>query len=88
MFTNKQLKKENAELKAELKDKNDALAALKHSEFKKYENMTMSDFVKKFENDNLTFGEMMYFAVFVLPVTTKAQELCEALYHHGKDSEE
>ena len=88
MFTYKKLKEENAELKAELKDKNDALAALKHSEFKKYKDMPMKDFFKKFENDDLTFGEMMYFAVFVLPVTTKAQELCEALYHHGKDSEE
>lgn len=88
MFTNKKLKEENVKLKAELKEKNDALAALKHSEFKKYENMAMTDFVKKFENNDVTFGEVMYFAVFVLPVTTKAQMLCEALYHHEKDSRE
>ena len=84
MFTNKKLKEENVKLKAELKEKNDALAALKHSEFKKYEDVPMTEFVKKFENNDLTFGEMMYFAVFVLPVTTKAEKLCEALISSWK----
>jgi cell division protein FtsB len=94
MFTNKKLKEENKSLKQrndelynECCDLKTKIGALEHDTFKEFKDVPVNDFIEKFNRNDLTFGEMMYFAIFVLPVTQEAQNTLEKMMY-GKDSKE
>lgn len=80
-----QLTNEYKTLKDELVKAKTALAAVKNKQFAKFKDMSIKD-IMNIDPDEMTFEEMMYFVIFVLPLTTDAQHKLEEMGYGKEDN--